>query len=133
LSTSPKIATISASALDTAIVTISSLFSQGECLLDGVPRSLDALDEAVLAWMKTSAAWDRRKHPTILQFLRDIRLYTTAICATGNVSPTILNLELDRLRKKVSCPVIDEKIDDLRRDISNLQRVEQVEAGNTGV
>jgi len=86
-----------------------------------------------LAWMKTSAAWDQRKHPTILQFLRDIRLYTTAICAAGNVSPTILNLELDRLSKKVGCPVIDEKINDLRRDLSNLQRVDKVIATNAGV
>lgn len=109
---------------------ISSLFSPEDSPSGDVPPALDALEESVLAWMKTSAAWDQRKHPTIFQFLRDIRLHTTAICCPGNVSTTILNLELDRLGNKVCCSDVDARIGDLRRDLSNRHIVAQFKAAN---
>ncbi|WP_322534539.1 hypothetical protein SR858_09850 [Duganella zoogloeoides] len=82
--------------------------------------------------MKTPAAWDERKHPTIVQFLRDIRRHTIGICGAGDVSLTILNLELDRLAKKVCCTDVDARIDDLRHALSSLHLVPQVRAAKAG-
>ena len=82
--------------------------------LDDLPRAVDALEEEVLAWMQSPLAWNERNHATIIQFLSDIRAHVSAVCGTGGVSPKILNLELDRLNKKVRDAVVGRRIDELR-------------------
>lgn len=82
--------------------------------LSDLRQSVDALEAEVVRWMTTYAAWDERKHATIIQSLRDIRVHATGICGPSVVSLKILNLELDRLSKKVESEAVDERIAVLR-------------------
>lgn len=64
-------------------------------------RAIAALEHAVAAWLATPAAWDQRTHPSIRQFLVDIREYATALELDGRVSPNIIIAAADRLAGKV--------------------------------
>jgi len=86
--------------------------------LSDLHQSVDALEAEVGRWMTTHAAWDERRHATIIQFLRDIRVHATGICGPGGASVKILNLELDRLGKKVGSCAVDERIAVLRADLA---------------
>lgn len=86
--------------------------------LSDLHQSVDALEAEVGRWMTTHAAWDERRHATIIQFLRDIRVQATGICGPGGASVKILNLELDRLGRKVGSGRVDERIAGLRADLA---------------
>lgn len=88
--------------------------------LPDLPRSFLILEEAVLHWLSTYAAWDQRKHPIILQFLFDMRQYVQEVCHGSGSAGTIVELELDRLSKKVRDPNIDACILELRSDIGRM-------------
>ena len=64
-------------------------------------RAIADLEHAVAAWLATPAAWDQRTHPSIRQFLVDIREYATALERDGKVSPNIIIAAADRLAGKV--------------------------------
>ena len=65
------------------------------------------LEHAVAAWLATPAAWDQRTHPSIRQFLVDIREYATALERGGKVSPNIIIAATSRLAGKVHNPEVD--------------------------
>lgn len=80
--------------------------------------AIAALEEGVGIWLTTPAAWDQRTHPSIRQFLRDIREYVTALERGGRVSPNIIYAAAERLATKINNPHIDELVHALRQALA---------------
>ncbi|MET0264128.1 MAG: hypothetical protein ABW202_00805 [Duganella sp.] len=81
--------------------------------------AVTALDDEVAAWLTTSAAWDQRTHPSIKQFLRDIREYAVALERGGKVSPNIIFATAIRLGAKVHDQAVDARLEALREALSH--------------
>lgn len=60
-----------------------------------------------MAWLASPAAWDQHTHPSLRQFLGDIREYATALERGGKVSPNIIIAAADRLAGKAHHPAVD--------------------------
>lgn len=80
--------------------------------------AVSALDDEVAAWLTTPAAWDQRTHPSIKQFLRDIREYVAALERGGKVSPNIIFATAARLGAKVHDQAVDARLHTLREALS---------------
>ncbi|MDR7052334.1 hypothetical protein J2X54_004839 [Duganella sp. 3397] len=86
-------------------------------------RAIDDLEQAVGAWLTTPAAWDQRTHPSIRQFLVDIREYSDALQRGGKVSPNIIVAAADRLAGKVHHPEVDRCAAEVRAALAEYVRV----------
>ena len=80
------------------------------------------LEHAVGAWLTTPAAWDQRTHPSIRQFLVDIREYCDALQRGGKVSPNIIVAAADRLAGKVHHPAVDRCVGAVRAALDDYMR-----------
>jgi hypothetical protein len=80
--------------------------------------AISALEEGVDLWLTTPAAWDQRTHPSIRQFLRDIREYVSALQRGGRVSPNIIYAAAERLATRINHPHIDELVHALRQSLA---------------
>ena len=88
--------------------------------MSALRTSFEALDAAVLQWMNTRAAWDERKHATVLQFLVDIRQEAASFYDPKTLSVVTINLQLDRLSKKIQDGTIDDRIADFRDNLAHV-------------
>ena len=90
---------------------------------DSLFRAIADLEQAVGAWLTTPAAWDQRTHPSIRQFLVDIREYADALQRGGKVSPNIIVAAAERLAGKVHHPEVDRCVGALRAALAEYVRV----------
>ncbi|WP_156369599.1 hypothetical protein [Duganella sp. Leaf126] len=81
------------------------------------------LEHVVAAWLTTPAALDQRTHPSIRQFLVDIREYATALERGGKVSPNIIVAAADRLAGKVHHPSVDQGVGAVRAALGDYVRL----------
>ena len=85
-----------------------------------LPASFLLLEQAVRHWLSTYAGWDRRKHPTILQFLHDTQQHVEDIGNGSKGAVRVLQLELDRLGRKIPDPYVNMCIKEFLYDIDRL-------------
>lgn len=86
-------------------------------------RAIADLEHAVAAWLTTPAAWDQRTHPSIRQFLVDIREYSAALQCGGKVSPNIVVAAAERLAGKVHQPAVDQCVGAVRAALAEYVRL----------
>ncbi|MET0320759.1 MAG: hypothetical protein ABW069_08570 [Duganella sp.] len=72
-----------------------------------------ALEHEVGGWLATPAAWNRRNHALIRQFLTDVREQATALDGRSGASPHSIVAATERLAAKVRDAAVYQRVDDL--------------------
>lgn len=88
-----------------------------------VLASVSALQQEVQNWMSTSKAWDERKHPAILQFLKDIYVHCVNLNSRSGATLSVIKMELDRLDKKIADPTVHVQVEELKKALDSIKNL----------
>jgi hypothetical protein len=101
--------------LSTPLAPVSEL-RQAELTLarDRLFITICALEHEIGCWLTTPAAWNKRNHASIRQFLADVREFSSALGGGANpVAPAIILAATERLAAKVRDAAVYQRVDDL--------------------
>lgn len=92
---------------------------RGACEVDNdVGNCMAKLEREVLNWMHTYRAWDERKHPAILQYIKDIREHCSELHEPGGLTVAAISMELHRLDTNLRDAEVNIRIAELQRALS---------------
>lgn len=81
------------------------------------------LQQEVQNWMNTFNAWDERKHPAILQFLKDIYAHCADFNSPAGVPLLVIKMELDRLDNKIADPTVHVQVEELKKALDSIKNL----------